>query len=328
VRELRRRGYPVEVFDPARGATYTAVVYSKVYDEVAQAQARRLRANGTRIVFDLCDNHFYNPSNHESVGTAAARLRRMLREVDELVASTPAMAEVLRAEVGADIPLTVIGDAVENTIEGVRVPIWERWWSRSKLRALASRLRADPGVTRLVWFGSHGGPSGDHGMGDLEVLRPILERLHTTTPLSLTVISNSASKFESLTGAWRLPTHYLEWNPETFLDALRLHSISVIPVRQNDFTRCKSNNRLTTSLAAGLAVAASGIPSYTPFEGCCVLDDWYEGLRRYILDPEARQRSIAEGQALVRRLWTLRSIADQWQRYFDGLRERSSRRGA
>ncbi len=320
IRELRRRGYPIEVFETARSGAYSAVVYSKVYQDSIQAESRRLRANGTRIVLDLCDNQFYNPLNRGDLRLEADQLRRMLGEADELIASTDVMAQVLRQEVGDGKPVTVIGDAVETRIEGVRAFPWERWLARHRVRALGARLGARDAQTRLVWFGSHGGRTRDHGMRDLEILRPLLESLHGEHPLSLTVISNSTAKFARLIRPWTVPTHYLEWSAETFLDALRLHDIALIPIRENPFTRCKTNNRLVTALSAGLAVVASGIPSYRPFEECCVLDDWSGGLRRYIFDPEVRRLAVSAGQALVQRGWTLPTITDQWQRYFDGLR--------
>jgi hypothetical protein len=326
LRELRRRGYPVELFDPARSAAYSVVIYSKVYDERIQAEARRLQSNGTRIVLDLCDNHFYTPLNLDAPRNAAAQLRRMVGLADELVASTDAMAQVLREEAGPDRHVSVIGDAVETAIEGVPAAPWERWWARRRLQALSKRLEGGADRARLVWFGSHGGPAGDHGMGDLESLRPLLESLHREHAVSLTVISNSAAKFARLIRSWSLPTHYLEWSAETFLDALRLHAIALIPIRENPFTRCKTNNRLVTALAAGLGVAATGIPSYRPFEEFCVLDDWSDGLRRYILDPEARRRAVTAGQRLLEREWTLARIADRWQQYFDGFRVQGSRR--
>jgi hypothetical protein len=325
MRELRRRGYPIELFDAGRRDTYSVVIFSKVYDDRTRAEARRLQANGAWIVLDLCDNHFYNPRNLDVLRRAAAELGRMVELADELVVSTDAMAEVLGRETGGTKPVTVIGDAVETTIEGVRSTLWERWWARRRLRALAARLRADGDATRLVWFGSHGGPSGDHGMGDLEAVRNTLTALHREHPLSLTVISNSAAKFAQLIRPWDLPTHYLDWSAETFLDALRLHTIALIPVRENPFTRCKTNNRVVTSLAAGLAVVANRIPSYHAFEACCVLNDLPGGLWRYIREPEARQADVAAGQRLIEQKWTLAAIADQWQHYFDGLRERARR---
>ena len=325
LRELRRRGYPVELFDPARGGAYSVVIYSKVYDTSVQAEARRLQANGTRVVLDLCDNHFYNPLNLAVLHNAAVQLRRMVSQADDLVASTDAMAHVLREETGGGKPVTVIGDAVESTIEGVRAAPWERWWARRRLQALAKRLGDSAARTRLVWFGSHGGPAGEHGMADLETLRPLLESLHQEHDVSLTVISNSAAKFARLIRPWSMPTYYLDWSADTFWDALRLHAIAVIPIRENPFTRCKSNNRLVTALAAGLAVVATGIPSYRPFEEFCALDDWSGGLRRYILDTEARRRAVAGGQRLLELEWTLATIADRWQHYFDGFRASDSR---
>ena len=323
--ELHRQNYPVELYQAARRSSYAAVIFSKVYDEATQAEADKLRSSGARVVLDLCDNHFLDASGAEVVRKASIRLRRMVELADEFVASTDAMAEVLRQEAGGQRPVTVIGDAVETSIDSVRSAPWHEWLARRRLRALTERL-AVQSVSRLVWFGSHGGPSGDHGMADLETIRPLLESLHQERPLSLTVISNSAEKFDRLIRPWRLPTEYLEWSPITFLSALRLHEIAVIPIRQTPFTRCKTNNRLVTALAAGLAVVASSIPSYLPFASTCTLDDWSGGLRRYILDPESRRRAVAAGQALVQREWTLPVIADHWRHYFDGFRERAPQR--
>jgi len=321
LRELQARGYPVERFDPRRRDRYAAVIFSKRYDDVAYAEARRLRARGAHVVLDLCDNHFHNPDNLAVLRAAAAQLRRMADEADVLVASTEAMADALRAEVGPGRQVTVIGDAVETTVEGVSGPPWSRWWARRRLRDLGSRLEWDAARTPLVWFGSHGGPSGDHGMGDLESVRPVIESLGGEHPVSLTVISNSAEKYDRLIRPWSVPTHYLQWNADTFLAALRLHRIAVLPIRESPFTRCKTNNRLVTALAAGVAVVATGIPSYRPFADCCALDDWLGGLRRYILDAEKRRRDVTAGQRLVERDWVVPVIADQWQRLFDGLRQ-------
>jgi glycosyltransferase involved in cell wall biosynthesis len=240
------------------------------------------------------------------------------------VASTEAMAEALTQEVGPTRPVTVIGDAVETSIEGIRLTPWARWLARWRLRHLLAGLGREAARTPLVWFGSHGGPSGDHGMGDLESIRPVIESLDREQPVSLTVISNSVGKYERLIRPWTIPTRYLPWSADTFFAALRHHRIAVLPIRQNPFTRCKTNNRLVTALAAGLAVVATGIPSYRPFAGCCVLDDWSGGLRRYILDAEERRREVAAGQRLVERDWLLPAIADQWQRLLDGLRQVSS----
>jgi len=273
-------------------------------------------------VLDLCDNHFYNPNDVAELRMAALRLRRMAATADALVAATEAMADVLRHEIGRDRPVTVIGDAAETTIEDVRGAPWSGWLARRRFRGLLQRLERGAERTPLVWFGAHGGHAGDHGMGDLESIRPVIEALDREHPVSLTVISNSEEKYRRLIRPWPVPTHYLPWHAATFFDALRAHAIAVLPIRETPFSRCKTNNRLVTALIAGLAVVATGIPSYRPFAECSVLDDWSAGLRRYISDPAERGRHVATGRALVERDWMLPSIADRWQQFFDGFRDR------
>jgi hypothetical protein len=295
------------------------VVYSKLYDDVSYREASGLQSSGVRIIVDLCDNHFYNPGGNPALQRAGDDLRRMLAMADRIVVSTPELADVVRNEVGGDRPLSVIGDAVEDSIEGVKQSPFRTWYERRKLRRLLSWLEQGrrTGIeASLVWFGIHGGPHHEHGMGDLRRVQPLLESLHREHPLQLTVISNSRPKFDRIFEDWSLPVHYLEWNPTTFLAALRAHQIALIPVSSNPFTRCKSNNRLVTALAAGLAVVADSIPSYRPFEGVSRLDQWQRGLMQYVTDQEVRRSEVRAGQELVRRECSLSRIADAWQELF------------
>ncbi len=319
LRELQRRGYPVELFRPERAAAYRAIVYSKLYDPASYREAAELQARGARIIVDLCDNHFYNPSGLPELVQAGSALRRMLELADHIVVSTPELDTVVRAEVTTGRPVTIIGDAIEEEIQGVRESAFRRWLHRRELQRLRTSLensRRSGARASLVWFGIHGGPYHEHGMGDLTRVRGTLESLHQEHPLQLTVISNSREKFERLIASWALPTRYLEWSPTTFFPALRAHQIAVIPVTPNPFTRCKSSNRLATALAAGLAVVADSIPSYRPFAAVCRLDDWERGLGDYLSDERIRLRDVAAGQAVVAQHCSLQGIADAWQRFF------------
>jgi Protein of unknown function (DUF1698) len=313
LRELRSRGYPVELFDPSRVDDYAVVVYSKLYDSSTYREAEALQRRGVQIVLDLCDNHFY-AGNGEP-------LKRMMALADELVVPTEAMAEVLRIELSRPKPITVIRDAVECKIEGIKRPILERCWEQIRLRKLSSQLTAANrgGRTPLVWFGIHGGPDAEFGMLDLLKVRPLLEQMNRRFPLSLTVISNSRKKYEENIRSCPFPTYYLRWYYETFFTALRAHSIAIIPISNNPFTRCKSSNRLTVSLYAGLAVVADSIPSYEPFGGTCYLGDWEKGLENYLSDPELRRRHVEMGRAIIAREWLIGHIADGWGTFFDRL---------
>lgn len=320
LRELQRRGLPVELFQADRAAAYRAVVYSKTYDEASYREAGALQRGGARIVLDLCDNHFYNPRGLPQLERLGRDLRRMMELADHLVASTPAMADVMEGELRGK-PVTVIGDAVEESFEGLEQSPVARWWARQQLRRLLrSRDRfGQEHAARLVWFGIHGGPYAEHGLEDLQNVRTLLEHLGRHYPLSLTVISNSREKYRRSVAQWAIPTAYLEWNPTTFQEALRNHQIAVIPITRTPFTDCKSNNRLVTALHAGLAVVADSIPSYQPFTDVCRLDDWEGGLREYLADPAVRARDVRVGQARVAAEWSITRIADQWQQFFGSI---------
>jgi hypothetical protein len=294
-------------------------VYSKLYDDASYREAVDLQNRGTRIIVDLCDNHFYNPAGNPELARARASLERMLRLADQLVASTPELAEVMRAEIATERPVAVIGDAVEEMITGAPESALSGWLRGRELRRLLDWLeegRKAGTEAALVWYGIHGGPYHEHGMGDLLRIRPFVEQLHHLHKVQLTVISNSKEKFARLIAAWSVPTHYLEWNPDTFLPALRAHQIALIPVTQNPFTRCKSNNRVATALAAGLGVVADSIPSYEEFAQVCRLDSWEQGLQDYVRDAALRSRDVGAGQALLARRYSAERIGDAWQELF------------
>jgi hypothetical protein len=319
LRELNARGYPVELFNAQRSDGYRAVVYSKLYGEAEVQEATRLKNSGARIIFDLCDNHFHSPGNGAFEEHARTQIRRMMSIADHLVASTAALAEVMRTESGTSRDVEVIGDAVEATIDAAQQGAASHVLSRFDLGRLRHWLQAGKARNRthLVWYGVHGGPNAPHGMLDLLGIRAVLESANRTHGVSLTVISNSRWKYLKTIRALDLPTFYMPWRPESFIEALRLHNLAVLPVSDNPFTRCKSNNRLALALSSGLPVVADSIPSYLEFANMCSLDDWQNGLTRYIESRDLREQHVREGQAMIVRRWSLTKIATDWQVFFD-----------
>jgi hypothetical protein len=319
--ELQARGYPIELFDPRHVGEYEVVVYSKLYDQIAYDEAVKLQARGARIVLDICDNHFYNPNGLPSLSRAGAQLKRMIGLADELVASTAAMAEVMRAELSRSRSITIIEDAVETEIRGVKSQPWDCWWENRQLAKLLQRLAQGKcdGRTPLVWFGIYGGPNAEYGMLDLLKLGPLLEELNRAYPLSLTVISNSKTKYDRAIKPWPFPTYYLNWHADTVVAALRSHAIAILPITENPFTRCKSNNRVALALSLGLAVVADAIPSYWDFADACHLGDWETGLKRYLSDAELRRQHVERGQAIIAGAWTVSHIGEKWRSFFENL---------
>ena len=135
--------------------------------------------------------------------------------------------------------------------------------------------------------------------------------------ISLTIISNHRGKFEQHFSQLDFPTHYLDWDRVTFLQALRLHDIALLPVVDNAFTRCKSANRLSLALHHGLNVVADPLPSYQRFADCTQLGRWKEGLNAYLGDAQLRADHLRAGQARVQEHFGPRAITGQWLRALD-----------
>lgn len=311
--ELRRRGVNAGLFPGNQ--TPRVLVLSKRYDADSMAQAQALRArHGTRLVLDLCDNHFFAASNEPVWAKRAQELRAAIGVVDLVIASTDALAGVVRDQAVDPVAINVIGDAAE--LPFTPSVLGRAWHPVAELRLArltqAIKKTAVPAGRRLVWFGNHGSGYADGGMSDLAKLCETLEKAHAQAPLSLTVISNNWQKFDAMTNSWAPFCHYLEWHPATISRALRLHDVALIPISLNPFTQCKTNNRVATALLHGLAVAADRIPSYAAFSDCIILNDWTEGLNRLMGDISYREHLTRLGAKRLREQWSLPCIADAW----------------
>lgn len=74
---LRAAGIPVELYRHENERRYRVVILQKLYDLAHLELARRLREHGTRVVFDLCDNHLYNPTGDPKYAEQEVWLREM-----------------------------------------------------------------------------------------------------------------------------------------------------------------------------------------------------------------------------------------------------------
>lgn len=316
VDSLQRMGLEAGIFRPGSPEAPQVLVLSKRYDpaSVQTALALRQRA-GTRLILDLCDNHLHVDNADAKLLQRAETLRHALRSVDQVVVSSQALGEVVTAECGSEVRVTVIPDACEPASEprGVeRLHDLRSEWDRRRLATQLLRSGV-PLSRRLLWFGNHGSLGAEGGMNDLQRIRDALHAAHAAAPLSLSVISNDAAKFARLTDGWRLPVSYLTWNAATFSRAARLHSAVLVPVGANPFTRCKTNNRIATAFVHGLNVIADSIPSYEEFADCAVLDDWRRGLDVYLQDARRRISDIVDGQARLAERYSLASVTSLWR---------------
>jgi hypothetical protein len=314
VAELHRQGIQAGVYAPGQQPPQTLVL-SKRYDADSIRHAITLReASGTRLVLDLCDNHFYTSSTDPIWKARADSLREAVRTVDLVVASTPTLARYIEAECPGHPDIVVVGDAVEGPRHATPLQRIGSPWAELQLMRLKNRLcrsRIAKG-RRLLWFGNHGSGNAEGGMTDLLLIRENLERASKQALLSLTVISNSEKKFRQITANLAFDTFYLDWQSTTFSRAAALHDVAVIPVGHNPFTICKTNNRVATAFMHSLAVVADSIPSYEEFSESAVLDDWGQGLDLLMENHTARTGRIQRGIQTVKDHWNLANIAAEW----------------
>ncbi|RZS47545.1 hypothetical protein [Sphaerotilus mobilis] len=315
IESLTSRGLDVGLFD-SKASPPACLVLSKRYDARSLATACDLRQRaGTRLVLDLCDNHFWfsdDPTGH--LARRRDDLVQACNAVDLVIAASESLGDVVRAETSAR-DIVVVPDAAESP----SAPHWSvRWrhpkeqWQMIRLRRWMSRTGIDR-ARRLVWFGNQGSSGVEGGMGDLSSIASALKSAHARKPLSLTVISNSASRHAEVTAGWPLPTFYLPWSSRTFSEALSLHSAAVIPIQRNPFTTCKTANRLLSASLHGLNTLADNIPSYTPFRACSVLDDWDFALGGYLDQAERRSLDVQHARALAMNDYSIEQIADRWR---------------
>jgi glycosyltransferase involved in cell wall biosynthesis len=308
-RYLRKAGWSSQFFTEGRADQYDIVVFQKRYDEAALELAERLRERGTQTVFDLCDNHFFNPDGRPALAERVKRLQRMLELADAVSVSTPTLAGL----VSVRAPV-VIDDALDT----FRIALLTR--ARKWLQAhLGER-----GPLQLVWFGSAGTESPPFGLAHLPRILPALEDINGHRPLRLTVISNSRTAYERATEPASFPTRYVEWTPTSFARIFPTHDVCVIPIETNPFTSCKTANRVALSLRLGVPVIADRIPSFNEFSPFVQLGSWRESLERYASDPALRAAQAEEGRRYVEATYTPERVVAQWSSLFRELQAKKA----
>lgn len=315
LRRLRAEHFSIELYNSRHALRYRAVIFSKAYKPKHIALAEQLKAQGTKIILDLCDNHFL-------LKEGQAELRRIFALADHWVVSSRYLAGTVRAHLGDDKPLTVIEDAVEEDLHGSVFDVPGRIAARFAFARLRSELeheRQQRGATHLVWFGNYKASYDDAGLQHLNIVRELLEDIDREYPITLTVISNSRGAFDRLCRHWRLPTFYLDWNAHSFIRAMNLHRIAIIPIEINEFTAAKTNNRVALSLSLGLGVVADGIESYQVFKSCAFLDNWREGLLTYVQQPSILNRHVQIARDIIQRDFSIPVIAGQWRTVLESL---------
>ncbi|MFK8020849.1 MAG: hypothetical protein AB8B86_13855 [Pseudomonadales bacterium] len=304
---LQKAGYEVELFDDRRLASYDAVIFSKLYDKKNIEIAKRLKRQGSSVILDICDNHLYNPKGLPEYEQVQQNLREMIGLSDLIVCASDALADVLKNEVGLQQRPLVIGDGIETlpANDGISIA---------------------PGAAKynLLWFGNHGSPNAQCGMLDLLTIRSELESLSSQHSVDLHVVSNNEAMYLEHILPLALPTRYSEWSYETFESVIRGSNAILIPISNNPFSICKTNNRLVMGLSFGIPVIADRIPSYEEFDEFVALGDWQLGFDQLVNQPEEMKSRAVKGREYVELNWATENITPQWMQLLDSINEYGS----
>ena len=292
---LTARGWDVELYDEARVDRYEAVVFSKAYNAENRALATRLKRAGKRVLLDLCDDHFYNPHDLPQYEKARTNLLAMIALADQVVCSTPVLAQAVQRAAGLEHLPAVAPDVFEP----------------SALRAGAPTPMDQP--ARLLWFGRHASPNAQAGMADLLLIAHHLAAAQALRPLELVVCSDSREAYESLLKGYPVPTRYVDWSPESFAAELAGADAVVIPLSDNPFVAAKTHNRLSLALSSGAPVVADSIDSYRDLGPFCWLDDWAGGLEAVLMRPQEAHARAATALPYLHAHWSAEAVAPLWE---------------
>ena len=310
----------IEIYDEKKRDEYFLVIFYKMFDSPHHELAQELKNEGKKVCFDLCDNYFYNPHNLELYEKYQSKIKKMISTADVVTLSSQALRDAILQEVPqAQNKIHIIEDAFENKID-IKVNFIKKISYWYKLRKYKASCRND---IRLIWFGNSFTQNAECGMSDLLKVKDLIESYATKFPIHLTIISNSKGVYNNMIKGWEVKTSYFKWKPTTFLQILKYQDAAIIPITQNPFTICKTNNRVIQSLVCGVDVIADSIPSYQEFSQCCFLDDWENGLKAVIAakqDNSAKQERLAKAREIIFSKYSVEIIAKKWINLFGKLR--------
>jgi hypothetical protein len=300
--ELKRMGFDVQLYseEAANAGQYSAVIFSKLYAPADQALAKRLKAEGVKTLLDLSDNHFYNPAGLPEYLAAASNMKAMSELVDRVICCSPHLALIVSQQAKLRRSPLVVGDAVEQ----MSLPV----------DAVSPFVGPQTDVFRILWFGSHGSPNAPAGMEDILRIREHLEALQGKVDAELVILSNNVEKYRALSSKIGIASTYVEWAGDVLVKLLAKTNLVVIPITENPFTKCKSNNRAATALWHGIPVIADRIPAYESLRSFLFLDDWRAGFDHAVARSREIQLRTSAGAAYVRQNFNISTIAGDWRR--------------
>ncbi len=169
----------------------------------------------------------------------------------------------------------------------------------------------------ILWFGNHGASHAKFGMLDLLSIKKSLEKIASELSVELIVVSNNFEKYKKYISCFKIPSRYYEWNIEKMEQYFHQADVVVIPNSLDSFSICKSANRTVLALSNSVPVVATATPALEALRECIILDDFEDGLRRYLTDAKLAKQHVKRGKQQIEQLYGQKAINNLWQKVID-----------
>jgi glycosyltransferase involved in cell wall biosynthesis len=286
--------------------SYDAVVFVKLMNDQAFAEAQRLKKRGTPVIFDANVN-YYDISGDFPIPSLrpTPQQREQAIRMTELADVVVADSSYIRDMAAAWNPHTVwIPDAVDTE------------------RFMPGPARSGKEPLTLVWSGI--GSKAVH----LEVVEPVLDRL--AFPWRLLLIPGKPDAKDVLAPVvTRLRRHsqvrIRYWGEEPYEKALRQADVIISPKKLTcSYDLGHTEYKITLGMSAGLPALASSQPSYrdTLADGkggsiCASEEEWEQALLRFAQDRAYLQEQSRLAREKVLARYSIPVVAAQYADVLD-----------
>ncbi len=324
---LRERGHTIRITancpDSTDIGSADVVIVNKSYSDDDVKLCHAARAMNKRLLVDFCVD-----LSEESRSFELQSFRQQAQLANSLVTTGPELASRVKKWIREDVPIETIPDIAENMAlldrvassyppttfkQGTRIykpsglASFARWATRIERPYVQNRRR-------LVWFGNAGSAGSGAGLDALEEIAGHLEAVNRSIPIQLVIVTRGYKEFRRVTKSFGFPCLYREWSLLGAPGIISECEVCILPNHPTDFARARSSNRCLLALNCGVPVVATSIPSIQPLSDCIVLDDWKEGILKYLTDKEFSVRHVTRGQDLAKTVYGPQPIADAWER--------------
>jgi glycosyltransferase involved in cell wall biosynthesis len=311
-----------------------AVVFVKTFADRDVELSRRAAEERVPVLLDVCDNVFAPGYRAHS----AENLRRMAEVATALVTTGSALADVLRVELGDNVPLHVVPDPVETPVDvraAARIVLQQRLQRglgerradiprgiaallrRGLVPALQRRVRRAPTAAadrpQVLWFGNVGSVEPRFGIVNLADIASELEAAARESPFRLLVVTGDRDAYREYIEPLALESAFEPWDRLTIFRHVRRSTLVILPNSRDEFSVCKSANRATLALSQGVPVVATRIPSLDPFAGSVLFDDFEGGVVTYLRDRALVADHVSRAREVIAREFAPAVVAERWR---------------